>query len=104
MRVADIIYAFPDLLFFVIVMAALRDTAIGQALNGLLLLFVALSIVNWVGLARLVRGSALSLKQKEFVEAGKMIGAPDTPHHVQAPAAEQPRPDHRLHRLPHPRA
>jgi oligopeptide transport system permease protein len=78
MRFADIIYAFPDLLFFVIVMAALRDTAIGQALNGLLLLFVALSIVNWVGLARLVRGSVLSLKQKEFVEAGKMIGAPGT--------------------------
>ncbi len=78
MRITDIIYAFPDLLFFVIVMAALRETAIGQALNGLLLLFVALSIVSWVGLARLVRGSALSLKQKEFVEAGKMIGAPSS--------------------------
>lgn len=75
MRFADIIYAFPDLLFFIIVLAALRDTAIGQALNGLLLLFVALSIVNWVGLARLVRGSVLSLKEKEFVEAGRMIGA-----------------------------
>jgi ABC-type dipeptide/oligopeptide/nickel transport system permease subunit len=75
MRFADIIYAFPDLLFFIIVMAALRETAIGQAMNGLLLLFVALSIVNWVGLARLVRGSALSLKEKEFVEAGRMIGA-----------------------------
>ncbi len=76
MRLADIIYAFPDLLFFIIVLAALRDTAIGQALNGLLLLFAALSIVNWVGLARLVRGSVLSLKEKEFVEAGRMIGAP----------------------------
>ena len=49
MRFADIIYAFPDLLFFIIVMAALRDTPIGQLLNGLFLLFVALSIVNWVG-------------------------------------------------------
>lgn len=78
MRLADIIYAFPDLLFFVIVMAALRDTFLGQALNGLLLLFGALSVVGWVGLARLVRGSVLSLKQKEFVEAGKMIGAPGT--------------------------
>jgi len=78
MRFADIIYAFPDLLFFIIVMAALRETAIGQAMNGLLLLFVALSIVNWVGLARLVRGSVLSLKQKEFVEAGRMIGAPNS--------------------------
>ena len=78
MRFTDIIYAFPDLLFFVIVMAALRETAVGQALNGLLLLFVALSIVGWVGLARLVRGSALSLRQKEFIEAGKMIGAPSS--------------------------
>ena len=48
MRFADIIYAFPDLLFFIIVMAALRETPIGQVMNGLLLLFVALSIVSWV--------------------------------------------------------
>ena len=78
MRFGDIIYAFPDLLFFIIVMAALRETPIGAAMNGLLLLFVALSIVNWVGLARLVRGQVLSLKQKEFVEAGRMIGASST--------------------------
>ena len=78
MRIGDVMYAFPDLLFFIIVMAALRETAIGQALNGLILLFVALSIVSWVGLARLVRGQVLSLKQKEFVEAGRMIGATST--------------------------
>ncbi len=78
MRFADIIYAFPDLLFFIIVMAALRDTPIGRLLNGLVLLFVALSLVNWVGLARLVRGQVLSLKEKEFVEAGRMIGASST--------------------------
>jgi oligopeptide transport system permease protein len=79
MRFADIIYAFPDLLFFIIVMAALRETPIGRLLNGLILLFVALSLVNWVGLARLVRGQVLSLKEKEFVEAGRMIGA-SSPH------------------------
>jgi len=75
MRVADIVYAFPDLLFFIIVMTALRDTALGQLMNGLILLFAALSIVNWVGVARLVRGQVLSLKQKEFIEASRMIGA-----------------------------
>jgi oligopeptide transport system permease protein len=78
MRLADIIYAFPDLLFFIIVMTALRDTKLGQALNGLILLFAALSIVNWVGLARLVRGQVMSLRQKEFVEAARMIGSQDT--------------------------
>jgi oligopeptide transport system permease protein len=78
MRAADIIYAFPSLLFFIIVMTALRDTPIGLALNGLILLFAALSIVSWVGLARLVRGQVLSLKEKEFIEAARMIGSPST--------------------------
>lgn len=75
MRLTDIVYAFPDLLFFIIVMTALRETKLGQMLNGLLLLFAALSIVNWVGVARIVRGQVLSLKEKEFVEAARMIGA-----------------------------
>jgi len=56
-------------------MTALRDTPIGQLMNGLVLLFVALSIVSWIGLARIVRGQVLSLKEKEFVEAGQMVGA-----------------------------
>ena len=77
MRLTDVIYAFPDLLFFIIVMVALRDSYIGQLMNGLLLLFVALAIVNWVGVARLIRGQVLSLKQKEFVEAARCIGAKD---------------------------
>lgn len=78
MRVTDIVYAFPDLLFFIIVMTALRNTALGQALNGLLLLFVALAVVNWVGVARLVRGQVLALKEREFVTASHMIGASAT--------------------------
>ncbi len=75
MRLTDVIYAFPDLLFFIIAMVALRDTWIGNLLNGLFLLFVAMAIVNWVGVARLVRGQVLSLKQKEFIEAARSIGA-----------------------------
>lgn len=75
MRMTDVIYAFPDLLFFIIAMVALRDTWIGNLLNGLFLLFIALAIVNWVGVARLVRGQVLSLKQKEFIEAARSIGA-----------------------------
>lgn len=74
MRLTDVVYAFPDLLFFIIVMIALRDTWVGQLLNGLFLLFIALAIVNWVGVARLVRGQTLSLKQKEFIEAARSIG------------------------------
>ncbi len=78
MRLTDVIYAFPDLLFFIIVMISLRDTWLGQLLNGLFLLFVALALVNWVGVARLVRGQVLSLKEKEFVEAARCIGAKDS--------------------------
>jgi oligopeptide transport system permease protein len=75
MRFTDVVYAFPDLLFFIIVMVALRDSSIGRFLNGLFLLFIALAIVGWVGVARLVRGQVLSLKQKEFIEAARSIGA-----------------------------
>jgi oligopeptide transport system permease protein len=75
MRFTDIVYAFPDLLFFIIVMTALRQSWLGQLLNGLLLLFMALALVNWVGVARLVRGQVLSYKEQEFVVAAQMIGA-----------------------------
>lgn len=78
MRFTDIVYAFPDLLFFIIVMTALRATAIGQFLNGLFLLFVALALVNWVGVARLVRGQVLALKERDFVMASRAVGATHT--------------------------
>jgi ABC-type dipeptide/oligopeptide/nickel transport system permease subunit len=77
MRVTDVVYAFPDLLFFIIVMVALRDSFIGQLMNGLILLFAALAIVNWVGVARLVRGQVLSIKEKEYIEAARCIGVKD---------------------------
>ncbi len=77
MRMTDVAYAFPDLLFFIIVMVALRDTFLGNLMNGLFLLFVALALVNWVGIARITRGQTLSLKEKEFVEAARSIGAKD---------------------------
>ena len=76
MRFTDIVYAFPDLLFLIIIMAALRNTALGDVLGGLMLMFLALAIVSWVGLARLIRGQVLSLKEKEFVEAARAIGVP----------------------------
>ena len=76
MRFTDVIYAFPELLFLVIIMATLRNTGLGDLLGGLILIFTALAIVSWVGLARLVRGQVLSLKEKEFVEAARAIGVP----------------------------
>ena len=77
MRLTDVIYAFPDLLFIIIIMATLRDHWLGEILGGLVLLFGAIAIVNWTGMARLVRGQVLSLKEKEYVEAARTIGASD---------------------------
>jgi oligopeptide transport system permease protein len=76
MRFTDIIYAFPDLLFVIIIMATLRNTWLGDMMGGLVLIFVALAVVSWVGLARLVRGQVLSLKEKEFIEAARATGVP----------------------------
>lgn len=75
MRFTDVVYAFPALLFFIIMQISLGDTEIGRMLNGLVLLFVTLSIINWTGVARLVRGDTLALKEKEFVEAARASGA-----------------------------
>jgi oligopeptide transport system permease protein len=77
MRLTDVIYAFPDLLFIIILSVAFRETVFGQAMDGLLLVFVAIGLVSWVTVARLVRGQLLSLKETEFVEAAKAIGVGD---------------------------
>lgn len=75
MRFTDIVYAFPDLLFVIIIVATLRNTDLGNLMDGLVLIFVALAVVNWVGLARLIRGQVLALKHREFIEAARCIGA-----------------------------
>jgi len=77
MRLTDVIYAFPDLLFIILLSVAFRETPFGQALDGLFLVFVAIGLVGWVTVARLTRGQMLSLKETEFVEAAKAIGVSD---------------------------
>ena len=42
--------------------------------GGLINIFIALSLVNWAGTARIVRSQTLSLKEKEYVEAARSIG------------------------------
>jgi oligopeptide transport system permease protein len=78
MRFTDVMYAFPDLLFIILLSVAFRETFFGKALDGLLLVFVAIGLTSWVTVARLVRGQLLSLKETEFVEAAKAIGVSDT--------------------------
>ncbi|HEX5395472.1 MAG TPA: ABC transporter permease [Candidatus Limnocylindria bacterium] len=77
MRFTDVIYAFPDLLLIILMTVTLRDTPFGSALDGLLLVYVAIGLVAWVTMARLVRGQLLSLKETEYVEAARAIGVSD---------------------------
>lgn len=75
MRITDVVYSFPDFLFLLIIVATLRNTGLGQVFSGLLLIFGAFAVVGWVGVARLTRGQLLQLKEREFVEAARAIGA-----------------------------
>jgi len=77
MRITDVVWAYPDLLFIILLGVAFKETFFGQALDGLLLVFVAIGLTSWVTMARLVRGQLLSLKETEFVEAAKAIGVSD---------------------------
>jgi oligopeptide transport system permease protein len=67
MRFVDIWYAFPDLLFLLVVVAVLGPS--------LFTIFVAIGVIGWVDLARLIRGQVLSLKEKEFVEGARAAGS-----------------------------
>ncbi len=66
MRLADVMLAFPSLLLAMVVMYILGAT--------LLNLFIALSIINWAGTARVVRAQTLALKEKEFIESARSMG------------------------------
>jgi oligopeptide transport system permease protein len=66
MRFVDIWYAVPALLFAIMLMVML-----GQGLRNL---FLAIGLIQWVTLSRLVRGQLLSLREKEFVKAARVAG------------------------------
>lgn len=66
MRFADIMLAFPSLLLAMVIMYTLGD--------GIVSIFIALAIVNWASVARVVRAETLSLKESEYMEAARSIG------------------------------
>lgn len=74
MRVTDAMFAFPDLLFAILLVGIVRPKSSGASF---LVVFTALALVNWPGMARLVRGQALALREKEFVEAARAAGVSD---------------------------
>jgi ABC-type dipeptide/oligopeptide/nickel transport system permease subunit len=69
MRVVDIMSTFPTLLFAILLMSVLG--------SGLVNVFIAMSVTGWIGIARLVRGQVLSLREQEYTVAARAIGATD---------------------------
>ena len=72
MRFVDVMYGFPTLLFIILIMVVLPSES---AIQGMVNIFIAIGIVGWMGMSRLIRGQFLSLREKEFVLAAQMIGA-----------------------------
>lgn len=66
MRVVDVIYGVPLLLWVILLMVVLKP--------GLINIYIALGTVYWLTMARLVRGQVLSVREREFVEAARALG------------------------------
>jgi oligopeptide transport system permease protein len=66
MRAVDALYALP-FVFFVILLMVVFD-------RNFLLIFVAIGAINWLDMARIVRGQTMSLKNRAFVEAARLTG------------------------------
>jgi oligopeptide transport system permease protein len=89
MRIVDFLYGFPFLIIVILLQTYLKAFArrgaegvfaskileVNDAMGGMLLLFIAIGLVNWIGMARIARGQVLSLKQKEFIEAAHSMGS-----------------------------
>jgi oligopeptide transport system permease protein len=74
MRFVDIMYAFPDILLIILLSAVMRETSFAKFGGGIFVIFLAIGLVSWVGISRLVRGQVLSLKQRDFVTAARSLG------------------------------
>jgi oligopeptide transport system permease protein len=89
MRLVDMMYAFPTILLIILMMAVFRTSFQGQppgsigytlekldaSLGGLLFVFIGIGLTAWVGMARLVRGQVLAVRELAYIEAARAIGA-----------------------------
>lgn len=77
MRLTDMFIALPGLPLLLLVIMLFRDTLrgmLGPVLGIFLLIVLVVGLLNWMGVARLVRGAFLSLKEREFVIAARSVG------------------------------
>ena len=80
-RVTDVVLAFPILLFGIgLASACSLGNGCGQEAlikPGLTVVIFVIVVVNWTYIARIIRGQVLSLREKEFVDAARSLGAPN---------------------------
>ena len=69
MRLTDMVFAFPDILLAVLI--------VGTMGKSLFNVFLALALVSWPGMVRVVRSQVLLLRDREFIEAARALGASD---------------------------
>ena len=70
MRIVEILYAMPYLIFVIILMVVFG--------RNIYFLFIAIGAVEWLTMARIVRGQTISLKEKEFIETSRALGQSNT--------------------------
>ncbi len=88
MRIVDFLYGLPIIIVIILLQVYFKAVSrrggdsvfiesllnFNSAMGGMLFVFIAIGALNWIGMARIARGQALSYKQKEFVEAARAIG------------------------------
>jgi oligopeptide transport system permease protein len=88
MRIVDVLYALPSLLFVILIMTYLRGTLgsdpsgfwhsiswLDGKTGGLIGVYIGLGMIGWLTVSRIVRANTMSLKQREFSEAAQALGA-----------------------------
>ena len=81
MRLTDLLIALPQLPLLLLVIYLFRDTlrqAVGPEMGVFLLIVIVIGGLRWMSIARLVRAQFLSIKEKEYIEAARCLGAPSS--------------------------
>ena len=88
MRVVDFLYAFPFLVVVILLQTYFKALErrggggilfdLNEQMGGMFFLFIAIGLIDWIGMARIARGSVLQYKRMEFVEAAHAVGASGT--------------------------
>lgn len=74
MRITDMFLSFPSLFVLILLGALLSDTPLATYGGGLLIIVLVIGLLSWMPTARLVRGTVLSIRSMEYIEASRALG------------------------------